>query len=79
MKILRKILYNLKWIGVVLSVAYGLSFVECATDGSGISSSEEYVMYTFWTSLITTIVLFIFDKKWTELCDKILEYINKKK
>lgn len=40
MKTLRKILYNLKWIGVVLSVAYVLSFVECATDGSGISSSE---------------------------------------
>ena len=79
MKLLKDLLYKLKWIGVVLSVVYGLLFIESATDGYGISGSEEYIMYTFWISLIVTILLFYFEKKWLEICDKILEYIDKKR
>ena len=78
MKFIKKLLYNLKWAGVGFSVVYGLDFLEKATDAYGISSSEEYVMYTFCASLIITILLFCFEKKWFEVCDKILEYINNK-
>lgn len=76
MKFIKKLLYNLKWIGVAFSIIYGLSFIEKATDEYGISRGEEYVMYTFGALLIITILLFFFEQKWIEICNKILKYIN---
>ena len=68
-----KLLYNVKWVGVAVSALYGISFLECATDGNGISSNDDYIMYTFWISLIITIALFVYNKKWIEFCNRILD------
>lgn len=60
----------IQWIGVSLSVFFGILFVERVTDGGGISNDEEYVMYAFWFSLVLTVVSFICKKKLVDLLNK---------
>lgn len=72
----KKLLYNIKWIGVIFSFYYGFLFIECASDNHGISNSEEYIMYTFYIAIILTTLLFKYKTKWHSLCDKFLNKLK---
>ena len=78
MKLLSKLLYNLKKIGVIVTIIYGILFIESSTDAYGITYNEFYIMYTFWISFAITLVLFLFEKKGIIICDRILDYIDNK-
>ena len=62
-RLLNRLLHCAKWIGVVLSIIYGLLFIESGTDSDGITGEEEYIMYTFYVSVVITIFLFYYHKK----------------
>lgn len=78
MKLLSKLLYNLKKIGVIVTIIYGILFIEASTNAYGITDDELYIMYTFWISFAITLALFLFEKKWITICDIILDYIDNK-
>ena len=66
---MKKILCNLKWIILPVTLVVFLFFVEAATDAYGISSDEEGLMYGAWILVIANICLFLFDKKWRKFLD----------
>lgn len=66
---MKKILYNLKWIILPVTLIVFLLFIEAATDSTGISSSEEGLMYGAWILVAVNVCLFLFDKKWREFLD----------
>lgn len=78
LSLLSAVLYNFKWIGVAVAVLYALPFLEAATDSGGISSDEEYLMYTFWISFIAAVLLFKYKSKWESFCDSITDTLNKR-
>lgn len=65
-----KLLKNLKWILLPVTIITFLLFVDAGTDSNGISSDEEGIMYTAWLFLIINVGLFVFNKKWMNFLDK---------
>lgn len=72
--LLSAVLYNLKWILVVIIVINFLPLLERATSSYGLGDEE-----AFWSTLIVavTLCLFIFNKKWQSVCDRITDALNK--
>lgn len=66
----KKLLKNLKWWLLPVTIIVFLLFVEAGTDSNGISSDEEGIMYAAWLFLIANVCLFIFNKKWQKLVDQ---------
>lgn len=74
---LSRVLYNVKWLGLLITICMAPISIEMATDGEGVSRDEEEYFYGFLVILAVTIVLFVYDKKWKNLCDKIMDKLNK--
>lgn len=66
----KKILSNLKWWLLPVTIIVFLLFVEAGTDSDGITSDEEGVMYAAWLLVIVNVCLFVFNKKWQNLVTK---------
>ena len=69
------LLYNLKWIGVLLIVFNALTVLERATS----SGLDDETVFWGWLLVITTLCLFIFKKRWQNLCDKFTDYLANRK
>lgn len=67
---LKKIIKNLKWWLLPVTIIVFALFVEAGTDSNGISSDEEGIMYAAWIFVITNVCLFIFNKKWQKLVEQ---------
>lgn len=67
---LSAVLYNAKWIGLIVSIPSVLYWVEKYT-GSGSMGAGEYL---FWYSclLVLSVFLFFIDKQWKRFCDAII-------
>ena len=65
-----KLLRYLRWVMLPITVIVFLQFVECATDGDGITGWEDEYMYWAWFLLIVNAALFIWNKKWQSLIRK---------
>lgn len=64
-----KLLKNIKWWLLPVTIIVFLLFIEAATDSTGISSDEEGLMYGTWILVIINVCLFVFNKKWQKLID----------
>lgn len=64
-----KLLKNIKWWLLPVTIIVFLLFIESATDSTGISSDEEGLMYGAWILVIVNVCLFVFNKKWQKLID----------
>ena len=60
----KKVLFNLKWWLLPVTIIVFTLFIEAGTDSYGIESDEEGIMYTAWFLLIANACLFGFNKKW---------------
>lgn len=71
------LLYNLKWIGVLVIGLNALPVLERATSSYGRLDGET----AFWGLVIVgiTLCLFIFEKRWQSLCDKFTDYLAYRK
>lgn len=71
--LLSAVLYNLKWTLVVI-IVINLPLLDRATSSYGLGDEE-----AFWSTLIVavTLCLFIFNKKWQSVCDRITDALNK--
>lgn len=67
---IKKILKNLKWWLLPVTIIVIALFVEAGTDSNGISSDEEGIMYAAWILVIINVCLFVFNKKWQNMLDK---------
>lgn len=76
MNYLIKLLRYLRWIMLPITVIVFLQFVECATDGDGISVFEEEYMYWAWILLIANAALFIWNKKWQKIIEKVSDKVG---
>jgi len=69
---MKKLLKSLKWLLLPVTLIVLLMFIEAATDSSGISADEEGLMYGAWSLVIANAGLFVFNRKWCELVDRML-------
>ena len=73
MRYLIKLLRNLRWVMLPVTVIIFLQFVEYATDADGIAGGEEEYMYWAWFLLIVNAALFFFNKKWQSLINRLTQ------
>lgn len=66
------LLYNLRWVGVFLIAINALPVLERATSSYGL---DDETVFWGWLLVIGTVCLFIFKKRWENLCDKITDYL----
>lgn len=69
---MKKFLKALKWFLFPITLVAFLLFIDAATDAFGITDSEEGLMYAAWALLIVNAGLFIFNRKWCDLVDRML-------
>lgn len=69
------VLYNLKFIGVLLILFNVLPVLERATS----FGLDDETVFWGWLLVITTLCLFIFNKRWQSLCDKFTDFLANRK
>lgn len=67
---LTKILKNLKWWLLPVTIIVFLLFVEAGTDAYGITNDEEGLMYAAWLLVIVNVCLFVFNAKWQKIVEQ---------
>lgn len=69
------ILYNAKWIGLLISIPSVIYWFDRYTSADSFGADE----YLFWYSvlLIVSIILFFVDKRWIKFCDSIIRHFAK--
>lgn len=70
------LLYNLKWIGVLLIAYNALSVLDRATSSYGL---DDETVFWGWLLVISTLCLFVFNSHWQKLCDKFTDYLANRK
>lgn len=73
--LLSALLYQLKWIALLIMVANSLSVLDKATSSYGLEDETAF-WYTF--GLVVTVALFVFKTKWQKIADRITDFLNER-